>query len=219
MIWHVWAAQAKQSFSACSERFCKFQFSMFLCFLHFLWLYLLIHSFIHYILSLWVYILHIYFFLVDSHVAKQHILHLNCISCFISLQCFSVFAQVLEALPGPVCPVAFVGDGRSGKSYLASKVAPGLAEDPWHPQCPMAFLMTSIEFQDALGCFGTPDSNSKLWKKWLAAISSTGVCVWCILLVSCTLRIWCLGRFWGGRRCIQRRWLRRSRDRRQHVRV
>ena len=217
MIWHVWAAQTKQSFSACSERFCKFQFSMFLCFLHFLWLYLLIHSFIHYMLSLWIYILHIYFFLVDSHVAKQHILHLNCISCFISLQGFSVFAQVLEALPGPVCPVAFVGDGRSGKSYLASKVAPGLAEDPWHPQCPMAFLMTSIEFQDALGCFGTPDS--KLRKKWLAATSSAGVCVWCILLVSCTLRIWCLGRFWGGRRCIQGRWLRRSRDRRQHVRV
>ena len=91
------------------------------------------------------------------------------------------------------------------------------AEDPWHPQCPMAFLMTSIEFQDALGCFGTPDS--KLWKKWLAATSSAGVCVWCMLLVSCTLCIWCLGRFWGGRRCIQRRWLRRSRDRRQHVRV
>lgn len=29
---------------------------------------------------------------------------------------------VIEALPGPLCPVAFVGDGRSGKSYLASKV-------------------------------------------------------------------------------------------------
>eukprot|EP00439_Symbiodinium_sp_Y106_P046436 s1976_g5.t3 len=29
---------------------------------------------------------------------------------------------VLEALPGPVCPIAFVGDGRSGKSFLASKL-------------------------------------------------------------------------------------------------
>lgn len=28
----------------------------------------------------------------------------------------------IMALPGPVCPVAFVGDGRSGKSYLASKL-------------------------------------------------------------------------------------------------
>ncbi|CAJ1443859.1 unnamed protein product [Effrenium voratum] len=28
---------------------------------------------------------------------------------------------VIEALPGPLCPIAFVGDGRSGKSYLASK--------------------------------------------------------------------------------------------------
>ena len=31
--------------------------------------------------------------------------------------------EVLEALPGPVCPIAFVGDGRSGKSFLASKLA------------------------------------------------------------------------------------------------
>lgn len=30
--------------------------------------------------------------------------------------------RAIEALPGPVCPVAFVGDGRSGKSFLASKV-------------------------------------------------------------------------------------------------
>uniref|UniRef100_A0A7S2QE74 Guanylate-binding protein N-terminal domain-containing protein n=1 Tax=Zooxanthella nutricula TaxID=1333877 RepID=A0A7S2QE74_9DINO len=29
---------------------------------------------------------------------------------------------VIAALPGPVCPVAFVGDGRSGKSFLASKL-------------------------------------------------------------------------------------------------
>mmetsp|Transcript_16747 Transcript_16747/g.39252 ORF Transcript_16747/g.39252 Transcript_16747/m.39252 type:complete len:383 (+) Transcript_16747:74-1222(+) len=28
----------------------------------------------------------------------------------------------IRQLPGPVCPVAFVGDGRSGKSYLASKI-------------------------------------------------------------------------------------------------
>lgn len=31
--------------------------------------------------------------------------------------------EVLARLPGPVCPIAFVGDGRSGKSYLASKIA------------------------------------------------------------------------------------------------
>lgn len=30
--------------------------------------------------------------------------------------------EVLRRLPGPVCPVAFVGDGRSGKSFLASKI-------------------------------------------------------------------------------------------------
>jgi len=30
--------------------------------------------------------------------------------------------ELIRRLPGPVCPVAFVGDGRSGKSYLASKV-------------------------------------------------------------------------------------------------
>mmetsp|Transcript_43416 Transcript_43416/g.100052 ORF Transcript_43416/g.100052 Transcript_43416/m.100052 type:complete len:388 (-) Transcript_43416:39-1202(-) len=30
--------------------------------------------------------------------------------------------EAIEALPGPVCPIAFVGDGRSGKSYLASKL-------------------------------------------------------------------------------------------------
>jgi hypothetical protein len=30
--------------------------------------------------------------------------------------------QAIELLPGPVCPVAFVGDGRSGKSFLASKL-------------------------------------------------------------------------------------------------
>jgi len=30
--------------------------------------------------------------------------------------------RAIEALPGPVCPIAFVGDGRSGKSYLASKL-------------------------------------------------------------------------------------------------
>lgn len=29
----------------------------------------------------------------------------------------------LARLPGPVCPVAFVGDGRSGKSFLASKLS------------------------------------------------------------------------------------------------
>jgi len=29
----------------------------------------------------------------------------------------------IAQLPGPVCPVAFVGDGRSGKSFLASKLA------------------------------------------------------------------------------------------------
>jgi len=29
---------------------------------------------------------------------------------------------LLMGLPGPVCPVAFVGDGRSGKSFLASKL-------------------------------------------------------------------------------------------------
>jgi hypothetical protein len=29
----------------------------------------------------------------------------------------------IQDLPGPVCPVAFVGDGRSGKSFLASKIA------------------------------------------------------------------------------------------------
>lgn len=29
---------------------------------------------------------------------------------------------LLRGLPGPVCPVAFVGDGRSGKSFLASKL-------------------------------------------------------------------------------------------------
>jgi len=28
----------------------------------------------------------------------------------------------LEKLPGPVCPIAFVGDGRSGKSFLGSKI-------------------------------------------------------------------------------------------------
>lgn len=28
----------------------------------------------------------------------------------------------LSRLPGPVCPIAFVGDGRSGKSFLASKL-------------------------------------------------------------------------------------------------
>ena len=77
MIWHVWAAQAKQSFSACSERFCKFQFSMFLCFL---------------IISCD----------VDSHIAYQIIstycpasqLHLN---CFILLQCFSVLFSLLRS--------------------------------------------------------------------------------------------------------------------------
>lgn len=31
--------------------------------------------------------------------------------------------DAIMMLPGPVCPVAFVGDGRSGKSYLASKLA------------------------------------------------------------------------------------------------
>jgi len=31
--------------------------------------------------------------------------------------------EAIAALPGPVCPVAFVGDGRSGKSFLASKLA------------------------------------------------------------------------------------------------
>jgi len=31
--------------------------------------------------------------------------------------------EMIAALPGPVCPVAFVGDGRSGKSFLASKLA------------------------------------------------------------------------------------------------
>lgn len=30
--------------------------------------------------------------------------------------------EAINALPGPLCPIAFVGDGRSGKSYLASKV-------------------------------------------------------------------------------------------------
>jgi len=30
--------------------------------------------------------------------------------------------EAIRRLPGPVCPVAFVGDGRSGKSYLASKI-------------------------------------------------------------------------------------------------
>mmetsp|Transcript_25060 Transcript_25060/g.52046 ORF Transcript_25060/g.52046 Transcript_25060/m.52046 type:complete len:379 (-) Transcript_25060:67-1203(-) len=30
--------------------------------------------------------------------------------------------NAIRQLPGPVCPVAFVGDGRSGKSYLASKL-------------------------------------------------------------------------------------------------
>merc|ERR1712050_731859 len=30
--------------------------------------------------------------------------------------------KAIAALPGPVCPIAFVGDGRSGKSFLASKV-------------------------------------------------------------------------------------------------
>jgi len=30
--------------------------------------------------------------------------------------------EAIEALPGPVCPVAFVGDGRSGKSFLASRI-------------------------------------------------------------------------------------------------
>lgn len=34
---------------------------------------------------------------------------------------------LIANLPGPVCPVAFVGDGRSGKSYLASKLV-GKAE-------------------------------------------------------------------------------------------
>lgn len=29
----------------------------------------------------------------------------------------------IESLPGPVCPISFVGDGRSGKSFLASKIA------------------------------------------------------------------------------------------------
>lgn len=31
--------------------------------------------------------------------------------------------QAIEELPGPVCPIAFVGDGRAGKSFLASKIA------------------------------------------------------------------------------------------------
>lgn len=31
--------------------------------------------------------------------------------------------DAIMKLPGPVCPIAFVGDGRSGKSYLASKLA------------------------------------------------------------------------------------------------
>jgi len=31
--------------------------------------------------------------------------------------------EALERLPGPVCPIAFVGDGRSGKSFLASKLS------------------------------------------------------------------------------------------------
>jgi hypothetical protein len=30
--------------------------------------------------------------------------------------------EVLSGLPGPICLIAFVGDGRSGKSYLANKV-------------------------------------------------------------------------------------------------
>jgi len=30
--------------------------------------------------------------------------------------------EAIRQLPGPLCPVAFVGDGRSGKSFLASKV-------------------------------------------------------------------------------------------------
>jgi flagellar motor component MotA len=30
--------------------------------------------------------------------------------------------ELIETLPGPVCPIAFVGDGRSGKSFLASKI-------------------------------------------------------------------------------------------------
>jgi len=29
--------------------------------------------------------------------------------------------DAISELPGPICPIAFVGDGRSGKSYLASK--------------------------------------------------------------------------------------------------
>mmetsp|Transcript_46739 Transcript_46739/g.100013 ORF Transcript_46739/g.100013 Transcript_46739/m.100013 type:complete len:388 (-) Transcript_46739:42-1205(-) len=35
--------------------------------------------------------------------------------------------EALAKLPGPVCPVAFVGDGRSGKSFLASKLVGGEA--------------------------------------------------------------------------------------------
>mmetsp|Transcript_45315 Transcript_45315/g.144416 ORF Transcript_45315/g.144416 Transcript_45315/m.144416 type:complete len:387 (+) Transcript_45315:215-1375(+) len=30
--------------------------------------------------------------------------------------------QAIQCLPGPVCPIAFVGDGRSGKSFLASRL-------------------------------------------------------------------------------------------------
>lgn len=30
--------------------------------------------------------------------------------------------DAISELPGPICPIAFVGDGRSGKSYLASKL-------------------------------------------------------------------------------------------------
>lgn len=30
--------------------------------------------------------------------------------------------SAIQQLPGPLCPIAFVGDGRSGKSYLASKL-------------------------------------------------------------------------------------------------
>lgn len=39
----------------------------------------------------------------------------------------AVFSQegfdLISTLPGPVCPIAFVGDGRSGKSFLASRFA------------------------------------------------------------------------------------------------
>ena len=38
---------------------------------------------------------------------------------------YLVLVEAINALPGPLCPIAFVGDGRSGKSYLPPKSSPG----------------------------------------------------------------------------------------------